>query len=329
MSRGRILCALAVGLAAAGLVELQAGLPHPGHSDFADLYNGMSAWRHGQDPYAAVRAAHPDVALYYPLPALLLLLPLSWLPRVHAEAVFLGIGMGALAFAGWRRPLLAACMSTSALGSVVTGQWSPLMTASALLPSLGVVWACKPSVGAVLAAGYFNRRSLLGAAALTLLSFAMWPGWVAAWLPGLHHTVHVAPIQRLGGVVLLLALIRWRQPEARVLAALSCMPQTGALYDALPLFLVPRTRYQAYALVACMHLAAFAIYLTRGAKLSLVEATAQQWPILLGLCYLPALVILFLPAGPRAGVGRSAGDARESDEVPGPYEEALRRSDAQ
>src|SRR4029078_6587043 len=43
---------------------------------------------------------------------------------------------------------------------------------------------------------------------------------------------------RVGGPLILLALIRWRRPEARLIAALACVPQTTLLYEAVPLFLV-------------------------------------------------------------------------------------------
>ena len=291
----RVLCALAVGLEAAGVVELHWSLPEPGRSDFLELWRGMAAFLEGKDPYATVRALHPDVALYYPFPALLLFLPLAWLPPVHAEAVFVGLGMAALAYAGWGRPLLAACISSSALASVMMGQWSPLMTASAVVPALGFVWACKPSVGAVLAAGYVNRTALVGSVLFTVVSTAIWPGWIVSWLPGLHGSVHVPPLLRPGGIILLLSLLRWRRPEARMLAALACVPQTGMLYDTLPLFLIPRSRWQAYALVACTHLAAVVIYLRSDVQRPLVEEVAVDWPVLLALCYLPTLIMLLRP----------------------------------
>ena len=64
--------------------------------------------------------------------------------------------------------------------------------------------------------------------------------------------------RRPGGAVLLLALIRWRVAEGRLLAALACVPQTIGLYEALPLFLIPTNRWQGYLLAALSYLAAFA-----------------------------------------------------------------------
>jgi hypothetical protein len=40
---------------------------------------------------------------------------------------------------------------------------------------------------------------------------------------------------------LLIALLRWRRPEARVLAALACVPQTMRFIDQLPLLAVAQS----------------------------------------------------------------------------------------
>ena len=54
-----------------------------------------------------------------------------------------------------------------------------------------------------------------------------------------------------GGPLILLALLRWRRPEARLLVALGCIPHTTMLYEALPLFLVAR-RWQEGVLLAAL-----------------------------------------------------------------------------
>jgi hypothetical protein len=295
MSR-RAVAALVCGLAAAALSEAHAGLSSPGISDFADLWHGLVAWRAGANPYLAVRALHPDIALLYPLPALVLLWPLGYLPLHHAEAVFVGLGAAALAAAGWGRPLAVALVSASAFNTIVQGQWSLLLTASALMPALGVAWAAKPSLGLALAFAYPRRAAFVGAALLGLLSFAIWPGWVPAWLAGFTRTVHVAPILRPGGVLLLLALLRWRRPEARLLAALALIPQTGWLYDTVPLFLIPRTRWSAYGLAALTQLAAVIAATRITPEMDLVTALERRWPVVLLLVYLPALILVLRPA---------------------------------
>jgi hypothetical protein len=65
-----------------------------------------------------------------------------------------------------------------------------------------------------------------------------------------------------GGPLALLALLRWRRTEARLLVALACVPQSLMLYDTVPLFLVPRTFRESALLVALSYIALGAV--TRG-----------------------------------------------------------------
>ena len=51
----------------------------------------------------------------------------------------------------------------------------------------------------------------------------------------------MAPILTPGGAFAALMLLRWRRPEARLVLALACVPQTTLLYETVPLFLVPQT----------------------------------------------------------------------------------------
>jgi hypothetical protein len=315
-SHRRIVVAITIGIAAGLLSELHAALPKPGFSDFKDPWLGARMLLQGYDPYAVVRSAHPDVALYYPLPALLVILPLGWLSLVPAQSIFVGVGMGALAYAGWnRKPLLIGCLSAGALSCVVSGQWSLIMTASALLPMLGFMWAAKPSVGLALAAGYASKKAIIPALILTAIAFLVWPRWVAAWLPGLHGSPHVSPVTRPGGFLLLASLLRWRRPEARMLAVLSCVPQTTMLYDTVPLFLIPSTRPEAYLLAILTQVAAVVIA-WRKTDLPMVMENAHQWPVMLLLVYLPALIMLLrLPNVSHSGVevlAAAQGDRRAS-----------------
>jgi len=108
------------------------------------------------------------------------------------------------------------------------------------------------------------------------------------------------PIRSPGGILLLLALIRWRRPEGRLLAALACVPQTIGLYETLPLFLIPRTRWQGYALAGLSYVAAFgqAALVPRHPGMPLETMLAGRWPFVFFCLYLPALVMVLLP-GPR------------------------------
>jgi hypothetical protein len=123
-----------------------------------------------------------------------------------------------------------------------------------LMPSLAWTAVAKPNLGAAMAAYASSRRSILvmaiGAGVLVVISFLVQPNWAGEWWSRVRSAPHfVAPILRPGGFVLLAALVKWRRPEARLLAALACVPQTPTFYDHVFVFAVPQTTREALALV--------------------------------------------------------------------------------
>jgi hypothetical protein len=162
----------------------------------------------------------------------------------------------------------------------------------------------KPSIGAALWAAFPSRAAVVGGLALLAISVALFPAWPGRWADALRASQHVAPIMSPGGAILLLALIRWRQPEARLLVGLACIPQTIGLYDTLPLFLIPRSRWQGYALAGLSYVAAFAqaAVVPRHFGMNLEATFAARWPFIFVCLYLPALVMVLLPrpVDPRA-----------------------------
>lgn len=306
--------ALLAGCVAAVICWLAYRLPPPSTSDFEPVWIGARALFSGLDPYAVVPTAGTRYPLYYPIPALLVGLPFGALPFEAARALWAGVSTAVFVLAAlrYRRGLLTALLSANLLNAVVQGQWSPLLTAAAVLPAISWVWAAKPSIGAALFVAYPGRRALIGCLVVVAISLAIFPTWPWRWLEALRETNHVAPIMRPGGIVLLLALIRWREAEGRLLAALACVPQTIGLYETLPLFLIPRTRWQGYALAALSYAAAFgqAIAVPRLPDTSWEAMNAARWPFIFLLLYLPALLILLLPASRRR---EESGDVVQSD----------------
>ncbi len=124
---------------------------------------------------------------------------------------------------------------------------------------------------------------------LLIVSLVLWPHWPADWLQALTHTPHHrAAIVRPFGFLALLALIRWRTPEGRLVAVLACVPQVFFFYDQLPLALTARTGRQLLLLWGspgshgdhlgtCTH---------RPACVEFAE------PLILPFLYLPALVLV-------------------------------------
>jgi hypothetical protein len=298
--RREILLALAAG-AVAGLVCWIAYLiPPPSTSDFEPVWVGARALLDGLDPYAVVPTTGTRYPLYYPLPAILVSLPLGLLPFSLARALWAALGAAVFVVAAlrYRRGLLPALLSASFLNAVIQGQWSPLLTAAAVLPALSWIWTAKPSVGVAFFAGYPNRRAVLGGLLLVCAAFIALPGWPMRWLDALRETNHVAPIARPGGFLLLLSLIRWRLPEGRLVAGLACVPHTIGLYEALPLFLIPKNRWHGYALAALSYVAAFtqALAVPRLPDTTWEAMNAARWPYIFAFLYLPALVMLLFRA---------------------------------
>jgi hypothetical protein len=181
--------------------------------------------------------------------------------------------------------------SASALVGAVGGQWSPLLTAGAALPWLSALWITKPSIGLALMIGYPTRECIYGGVVLLALSFLFLPTWVGDWMASLGQPQYVPPLLRPGGFLLLLALLRWRRPEGRLLAALTVIPHVTTLYETVPLFLIPATRLQGYILLALTFVAA-AVEAWVVPTGTLVQQVTGRWPVLLVLVYLPALVML-------------------------------------
>lgn len=255
------LIAPAVGIAAGIVVWIAYRIPPYLVSDFDHVYVGARALLRGRDPYAAVAALHERFPLLYPLPAVLLILPVAWLPVELARALWSAAGAAAFAAAAVRygRGLWLGLASMVFVSALAMGQWSPLLTAGAVLPVASLSWVAKPTVGLALFLAYPSRRAAAFAIGLLTVSLVIEPGWPFLWLAALKGQAYLPPVLRPGGILLLLALFRYREPEGRLIAALACVPQSAMLYESLPLFLIPKTRRGGYVLAIGALLAAFAI----------------------------------------------------------------------
>jgi hypothetical protein len=287
---------LVVGVLAGVAAFAAYRLPPLTTSDLDQVLEGARTLLRGQDPYGSSERARFFFPQLYPLTALLLLVPLAPLTTELARVAWAAAGGTALALAArhYRRGLPAALLSASFLNAVILGQWSPFLTASAVLPLLGLTWAAKPSIGAAVFLAFPSRRGVVAAVLLLTLSLVVYPTWPWHWWSALFQGPQAIPILRPGGFLLLLGLLRWRAPEARLLVALGCVPQTIGLYDTLPLFLIPRTRMEGYALAVLSYLAAFGqeLLYPRTPSMSLAQNLAERWPVLLGCLYLPALFLV-------------------------------------
>jgi hypothetical protein len=305
---------LAAGLISGFVCWLAYRLPPPSTSDFEPIWVGASVLLAGGDPYTVVPTTGTHYPLYYPLTAIVIGLPFAGLPFDWARVAWAALSGAGFAWAAIRygRGLPAALLSANFLNAVIQGQWSPLMTAAVVLPALSWLLAAKPSIGAALFAAFPSRQAVIGGVALLAVSLALFPTWPVRWAASLGASNHMWPIRSSGGIILLLALIRWRRPEARLLAALACVPQTIGLYETLPLFLIPRTRWQGYGLAGLSYVAAFGqvAMVPRDPGMPLETMLADRWPFVFFCLYLPALVMVLLPGPREAPV--SHGAATES-----------------
>lgn len=243
-------------------------------SDFGPMLIGAQALRQGLDPYVAVARAQLGNPLGYPLPAVLLALPWSWLSMTAASASFSALGVGVLAYAYARtgpleRPAIVAFCSAALIKTVLYSQWSALMLGTVLLSNGlwgGALLSCKPTTAIWLWAMRPSWRAILGALGAYAISLAVRPTWPLEWWAVLNRDY--APVipatLPLGFLIVIAAALRWRRPEARLLLAMCCVPHTTLFYEALPLFvMVPKTWTEAWLLCAgsWISYATFAAYI--------------------------------------------------------------------
>jgi hypothetical protein len=292
----RALIAAGIGILAG--VTCYAFLARPGfNSDFYHVWVGIRALAHGSNPYTYTNAPAVSEGHYlqfYPLPALVLLLPLAGLTLPVAGGIFLGVSSGILAYLLTRDGYtgLALFLSAPFVMATSLGQWSPLVVAAALEPRLGFVFAGKPNIG--LAAWVYRptRIAILGSLCLVAVSFLLLPSWPIYWLHNIAgRPEKSAPVATLVGPLFLLAVLRWRKPEARLFLAMCCIPQALFFYDQLLLWLLPRTLRQSLIL----SLASFVLLLTWFYRMKPGDLYVQKaMPYAIAI-YVLALPLLFIP----------------------------------
>jgi hypothetical protein len=292
---------------------------HPHHlaKDFSYPWRAARALMDGHNPYEVIRAVgeYPfNASLLYPLPAAVVATPFSFLRPEIAGALFIGLSSALLAWAllrdsPFRLPLF---LSAPFVQAAILGQWSPLLTAAALLPAFQMFAAAKPTVG--LAAWIYNPswKGVLGGLILVAISFLILPGWLGDWREATAGmSKYRGPATTLLGAFLLLGIARWRRREGRLFVAMSLMPQLPVFYDSLILWLIPSTLWRSVALSAISWVGYLAWYPSRASP----AQNEIAFPWLVFTIYAPALVLLLLlPA--RETPASGADDPRPPGEPP-------------
>lgn len=238
--------------------------------------------------------------LYYPLPAAVAVTPLTVLSQPMAAGVFMAIGGALFSWALTEHGYwpLVAWSSACTLFAVQNAQWSPLLASALVLPPVGLIFAAKPNIGLALFAARPSWWPIAGGLILCAIAFAVQPRWPWDWIASLRST-NVAPAMAFhskgpitlpGGFLVLFGLLRWRRPEARLLVALACVPQTMTFYEAVPLFLIPRTRNEAIVLTLLSGVIyAVADHMVFPDKVATYEAKGR---LMLYAMYLPCLAMV-------------------------------------
>jgi hypothetical protein len=176
--------------------------------------------------------------------------------------------------------------------AVSLGQWAPLVTAAALIPGMGFLAVCKPTLATALAFSRLTKSIMVGGAAFLLASLAVAPAWPVRWLANLGQAApHPAPVFTLAGVACILALLRWRREDARLVLGMAAVPQLAMFADQLPLLLVARTRVQSMLLAFLSHVGGIVWLTTRDPK---AHPAWDASNLVLASMYLPALVLVLL-----------------------------------
>ena len=272
--------------------------------DFDQVWFAARALFAGQNPYREIGPGLQfdwPAPLYYPLTAAIAVTPLSLVERHLAAVIFAAIASGAFVWAATRRSLAPAVVITSASAALAaeTVQWSPLLGAAYGIPWLGALLSAKPTIGFAVFAARPTRAALIGAGALFAVSLALMPSWPHEWISALHHTSlgmkggtpYLAPVGTVGGALSALALLRWRRPEARLVLALACVPQTPLLYETVPLFLVPATLKEGGVLWLGSWVAA--LWLSGSDRTAMMPRDSRSPRTAIGWClYLPCVVMI-------------------------------------
>jgi len=294
----RIVIGLAAGVWGIALALLR-GRNVDDIKDFDQAWHAARGLLAGVNPYDVVgpgRTFEWEWPLLYPLPAVLIAVPFSFVELPVARMLFVAVSSALLAFAlsreGYHR--LVVFVSMAYLLAAVVAQWEILLSAAAILPFAGWALAAKPNVGLALFAAYPRKQALVGLIAIVTISLVIMPSWPGEWWKAIANATHIRPpITYAGGLFLLLALLRWRRPEARLLAVLACTPHNIAPYALIPLFLIPATLAESLILAWCTWIAKLMLDASRhGPWDSYDQMFAANGTFFVPLVYLPALVMV-------------------------------------
>jgi hypothetical protein len=294
-TEARLSVAIGIGTIAFAISYYVAvNLPPDGYQDFAVWWFGARAAVHGQNPYSVVRGANSVPMFFYPLPWAWAITPFLAVEVQVAGPLFVAASCAALAFvmtseAWW--PLLAFT-SGSMIMTVFVAQSSALLLTGILVPSLTWIGVFKPNIGLAMLAYRPRWQTAAVMIAILVASVAISPGWPRDWIAtAASSPFHFVAWKVPGGILLFTALARWRRPEARLFLMMAVVPSSPIVYEALPLFVIPKTRQEMFALAILSNVVLIATYdLSFQADPGAYARRAQ--PAMMLFLFVPALLMI-------------------------------------
>lgn len=281
----RVLICLAIGsLSAYGSWFAQVYMTRLPGGDFDWAITAALDLLSGRDPY------NYDVAIYsvpYPLPAAFVGLPFCVFPISVGAALFFGLSSGLLAYKvsekSWTRLLIFTAMPF--WFALVWAQWTPLIMAASFIPVLFPVVLIKPQIALPVLIPRVTKIGVYACIAVAVLSLAIYPTWPLVWLSQIKTYQRFFPLLTLPGPLLLLSLLRWKDPDAKLLFLIALFPQRH-FYDAFTLWLIPKTAREIVPMCVVS-------WLAYGWKVTHPEMLPEQVGIVSVLCFfLPALIVV-------------------------------------
>lgn len=234
--RLRILISTAIGLASGFFCWFVLSHFRLGAGDFSWAIAAARDLLAGKNPYL-------NSSQLYPLTAAPFGLPFAGLRPEISGGIFYGVSSALLAFGLTRKsygPLLVF-MAYPYWAGILTAQWSPLIMAGAFLPLALPAAMAKPQIGLPVMLTFPSRRGWLACLLILLATLIVRPRWPLLWISTFRDYKHFIPLLVFPGMLLLLAALRWRDRDARLLLLMAIMPQRW-FYDSFILWLIPKTR---------------------------------------------------------------------------------------
>jgi hypothetical protein len=269
-------------------------------ADYTWYWRAARAVIDGHSPYQVVRPVGPypfDAGFNYPMTMAMLMVPFAWLSPALGSAIVMGIGTFLLAFGITREGFgrLAVFGSVPFVVCLESGQIAPLLAAAALIPAVSWLASMKPNIGLASVAYNPSFKTFALNIIVLLLSVVLFPHWPAEWIDMIRHRTagnYGSPLMLPGGFLLLLSLIKWKRPEARLLAVMAIVPQSLLFTDQLMLWLIPKTRNESMILsilsVGGMALGAGMV----GPNATVASYTRTMGPAIVAFLYLPCLIMV-------------------------------------